>query len=85
MNNSKTVELFGIALYQYAIIKTTEKSNKIITAGNDLETIESLYDKQLQNFINKYKDKIIDSEETLMLKDIQEDIIIKRISSLDLL
>ena len=85
MNNSKTVELFGIAIYQYAIIKETQDYNKVIAAGNDLEYIDSLYDKHLKEMMDKYKDKPIDSKETLILKDIQQNIIIRNISSFDFL
>lgn len=85
MNIGVTVELFGIALYQYAIIRETEEYSKTIAAGNDLEYIDSLYDKYLKEMMDKYKDKPIDSKETLILKDIQQNIVIRNISSFDFL
>lgn len=85
MNIEITVELFGIALYQYAIIRETEEYNKTIAAGNDLEYIDSLYNKYLKEMMDKYKDKPIDSKETLILKDVQQNIIIRNISSFDFL
>lgn len=85
MNNSVTVELFGIALYQYAIIKETQDYSKVIAAGDNLEYIDSLYDKYLKEMMDKYKDKPIDSKETLILRDIHQNIVIRNISSFDFL
>lgn len=85
MNNSVTVELFGIALYQYAIIKETQDYSKVIAAGDNLEYIDSLYNKYLKEMMDKYKDKPIDSKETLTLRDIHQNIVIRNISSFDFL
>lgn len=85
MNIGITVELFGIAFYQYAIIRETEEYSKTIAAGNDLEYIDGLYDKYLKEMMEKYKDKPIDSKETLILKDVQQNIVIRNISSFDFL
>lgn len=60
-------------------------NNTIICAETDFNEAKNFYDRQVQNWKEHYKDKVIENNDTLYLVDYYEDRIINQCSKLDLL